>query len=307
MTASNKIYHPRQLRTREWLEGIPYEVAFWRSYYGNPRRRADLFRWSNYGKECVLDNFNINAFISEFRRKYTEEPLILDVGCALSYVLGTKLDGRNLRIVYVDPLASFYNRILDEYSIDRPRITYGMAEALPASFSKESVAFVHVRNALDHSADPMRAILAALVVLKRGGILYLNHHPNEAQHENYRGFHQYNISIDQDSLVIWNPQERINVSEYLKDFADVSVGETDGGNVVAIIHKKSDVPLELYNETSVAHHISDMLEETVGYFHSLPASLRYQFKRIHSTAGHKLMRLLPYSVVNRIKRFLAKK
>lgn len=29
--------------TRRWIKGIPYEVAFWQSYYNNRKRLRDLF------------------------------------------------------------------------------------------------------------------------------------------------------------------------------------------------------------------------------------------------------------------------
>ena len=117
--------------TKRWLKGIPYEVAFWRSYYANRRRRADLFSWSLFGKACSLDNFDIDAFIGSWP---DSNPLILDVGCALSYAFGNIINGEEARVEYVDPLAPFYNRILDDYGIERPRIKFGMVEQLSASY-----------------------------------------------------------------------------------------------------------------------------------------------------------------------------
>ena len=43
--------HTDRELVQRWISGIPYEVAFWRSYYGNRRRRRDLFGWSRYGRE----------------------------------------------------------------------------------------------------------------------------------------------------------------------------------------------------------------------------------------------------------------
>ena len=66
-----------------WVSGIPYEVAFWRSYYRNKGSRNDLLSWSQYGRECSLDNFDVAAFVDGLNR---EDPVIADVGCALSYM-----------------------------------------------------------------------------------------------------------------------------------------------------------------------------------------------------------------------------
>lgn len=95
--------------TKEWLKGIPYKVAFWRSYYGNKKRRADLFSWSLYDKECTLDNYDAAAYIGSLDHK----PIIMDVGCALSYAFGNRFYGKEMPVICIDPLASFYNRILE--------------------------------------------------------------------------------------------------------------------------------------------------------------------------------------------------
>lgn len=178
--------------TRRWIKGIPYEVAFWQSYYNNRKRLRDLFGWSLIGQECVLDNFDMAAFLAARKE---EKPVILDVGCALSYAFGTKIGGKDLDIDFIDPLAPFYNKILDKHKPELPHIKFGMTESLGAIYPENSVTFIHIRNSLDHSMNPMKGILQAVDCLKPGGVLYLNHFRNEAENEGYRGFHQFNIDI----------------------------------------------------------------------------------------------------------------
>ncbi len=292
---------------KKWLSGIPYEVAFWRSYYGNKRRRRDLFSWSLYGKPCVLDGFDIDSYIKELD---TAHPVILDVGCALSYAFGNIINGKVADITYVDPLASFYNRILDRYKIERPRITFGLIESLTGTFMPSSTDFIHVRNALDHCADPVEGIVQCLAALKPGGILYLNHFVNEAEGEGYRGFHQFNIKEDNGNLVIWNRSDNINVTDLLSDVATIN---TDvfmvGGRqrVVAILKKTSDLPKELFDPARVTRRVTDNLISTVEYFHDFKNSARYQWRRLFSTIGHRTMRLLPFGLLNRIKRLAGNK
>ena len=165
------------------MQGIPYEVAFWRSYYANRKRRRQLMEWSQYGRECSLDGFDLAAFVSTCP---SPEPLLLDVGCAMSYAFGNIVGGRPQKVLYIDPLAPFYNRILRRYRIDRPEITFGMVEYLSATNAGVTADFIHIRNALDHCADPMEGILQALACLRTGGVLYLNHFDNEALREAYR-------------------------------------------------------------------------------------------------------------------------
>ncbi|MDE6310755.1 MAG: class I SAM-dependent methyltransferase [Muribaculaceae bacterium] len=288
---------------RRWLSGIPYEVAFWRSYYGNRRRRRDLFSWSLYGKPCVLDGFDIDAYIGGLA---SGNPKILDVGCALSYAFGNIICGKPADVSYVDPLAPFYNKILLRYNIERPAIEFGMIECLSGSFAPESVDFIHVRNALDHCADPFAGIIQCLVVLREGGVLYLNHFVNEAQNEAYRGFHQFNLCMRDGRLILWNRSVEIDVTERLQGIADVVTTLTPEGRVVAVITRKAPVPRELYDPRAVAMRMTGDMMTTVEYFHSLPTSAAYQMKRLVSTVGHRTMRLLPLGLLKRIKRIAGK-
>ena len=255
--------------TKRWLKGIPYEVAFWRSYYANRRRRADLFSWSLFGKACSLDNFDIDAFIGSWP---DSNPLILDVGCALSYAFGNIINGEEARVEYVDPLAPF----------------------------------IHIRNALDHCSDPMEGILQSIKSLKVGGVLYLNHFRNEAVREAYRGFHQFNIDERDGKLTIWNPRESIDVEGKVKTFATVDCSVSDEGRIIAVIRKTAPVPETLCNPEKTAKASAEIMIATVGHFHSFGSVVNYQFSRLTSTIGHRLTRLLPLSSLEKLKSLLRK-
>lgn len=288
-----------------WLRGIPYEVAFWRSYYGSRRRRRDLFGWSLYGKDCVLDNFDAAGYVGSLPHP---APVVVDLGCALSYAMGNLFPGRDdVRVEYVDPLAPFYNRILERYGIDRPAIRFGMIENLSACYLPGSVDLIHVRNALDHCADPMRGIIEALSCLRAGGVLYLNHFRDEAEREGYRGFHQWNIDLRDGRLLLWNRDAEVDVASVLGGCASVEPSVTPEGRIVAVIRKTGELPASLHDPAESALRASRMLMATVEHFHSLPRSAAYQFSRLYSTAGHRLMRLLPYSLMNRVKALLGRK
>lgn len=86
----------------KWLKGIPYEIAFWKSYYSHGKSLSKLESWSDYGKECRLDDFDITAFATSC----TSTPLFIDLGCALSYTFGTEFNGIKVNIDRVDPLAA---------------------------------------------------------------------------------------------------------------------------------------------------------------------------------------------------------
>lgn len=290
-------------RFENWIEGIPYEIAFWKSYYGNKKRRKDLFGWSMYDKDCVLDNFDINTYIKGLGN---DKPKIMDVGCALSYMFGNIINGKKHDIIYLDPLAHFYNKILNKYKIERPRIEFGSFETLSFFFDSDSIDFIHIRNALDHSSDPVGGILQALKVLKKGGILYLNHFLNEGENEGYRGFHQFNLTEENGDFIVWNKKERTNVTELLRGVAEVTTTLTPQGRIVTVIKKTGEIPETLFNTREISRENVKNLFSTIEYFNSLPNSFKHQIRRLYTTIGHKTMRLLPYSLLNKIKKLAGK-
>lgn len=284
---------------RRWLTGIPYEVAFWRSYYADRKRRRELMEWSQYDRECTLDDFDIAAFIAACPNP---EPVIVDLGCAMSYAFGNIIGGIPRRVLYIDPLAPFYNRILSRYHIERPAITFGMAEYLSATNASLRADFIHIRNALDHCADPMFGILQALASLRVGGILYLNHFDNEALREAYRGFHQYNITEEDGKLLIWDRRlHKTWVDDIVAPFARVRTTITPAGRIVAVITKTAEVPLTLVDPADTARRLGLLTIEIADYHHNLSHAIRYQWLRLFCTCGHRIVRRLPYPLQRRLK------
>ncbi|MDE6649379.1 MAG: hypothetical protein K2K45_05570 [Muribaculaceae bacterium] len=290
--------------SKRWISGIPYEVAFWRSYYRYKKSRSDLMRWSQYGKECELDNFDIASFFCGLNR---DNPVIVDVGCALSYVFSNIIGGKEYNVTYLDPLAPYYNKILDDYSLPYPRITFGMGETLSLHFPADSVSMFHIRNALDHSVCPMSVIWQAIMCLHTGGVLYLNHKPNEAEHEAYVGFHQYNVDCNYGRLIIWNREERIDVGEELSEYADVKASVTDDGRIIGIITKKKELPRDHEEVKASGAYAAGMLETLLTHFHSLPNVVSYQSRRGAFSIAHGFMRILPIGLVKKIKALISGK
>lgn len=158
----------------KWLFGIPYEIAFWDAGFRNAQTRKSLFAFSHYGQSIQLTGFDVEKFL--LQQTNPTEVKILDVGCGMTYYPGDKLyvDGeeKQINIHYIDPLAHYYNKILEKYKINRPNIEFGMMEYLSAFYPKHDVTLIIIQNALDHSADPVKGILEALQALQVNGILY---------------------------------------------------------------------------------------------------------------------------------------
>lgn len=219
---------------KNWVNGIPYEIAFWEGVYSNKKRIESLFNWSKYNKEIELTNFDVKQFLSQ-----KENTTVVDAGCGMSFCNGDKLDGKQLNICYIDPLAPFFNKIIEKKKFDLPKITFGFIEYLSA-FVPNKASLIIVQNALDHSKNPLKGILECIESLEIGGVLYLRHYRNEAETENYRGFHQYNISLENDDMIIWDKETKTNINSFLKDFTDTKTS-TCGNEVIAVITKKQEL------------------------------------------------------------------
>lgn len=245
--------------TEKWLSGIGYEVAFWNNVYRWRHTYNGLMGWSNHGKTIALEGFDANSWLLGH-----EQPMVLDVGAGMSYTVGNLLeqDGRQLplQVRHVDPLAMHFNRILRRYHKPLPDIDFGLAEYLSAFFGEEQADLIVIQNALDHSSCPIKGIREALRTLRVGGVLYLNHHPNEAETEHYKGFHQYNITADGGRLVIWNKHERHDIGQLTEGFATVEVQVMeDSRHVVAVIRKTAPLPAALFDDNADRRELCEVI------------------------------------------------
>lgn len=261
----------------KWLLGIPYEVAFWESIYGNKKALSSTLAFSHYGRALQLDGFDAASFL--LQQEEPEQAILLDIGCGMSFLPGEFIldetgQKRTLNIHYIDPLAAYYNRIAKRHHVTVPKVEFGMMEYLSAFYPDHNVTLTIIQNALDHSANPVKGILEALNALKKGGVLYLNHHPNEAEYEQYRGFHQFNICVENDELIIWNRDKRFDVNEIVKDFAEVKT-QMAANNPVAIITKTAEVPTELLDHEQDIRTLSSALLDLTDEMNDAAKMRRY--------------------------------
>jgi SAM-dependent methyltransferase len=156
------------------------------------------------------------------------------------------LTGREVEVFAVDPLAPIYDQIINSAKIAPPvRTKFAFAEDLSARFEPGSLDVVTCTNALDHAIEPMWGILEMLIVLKRGGRVYLGHNRNEAEAEQYCGFHQWNFDVDGGEFIVWNKERKLNVSRMLQGIASVNATMPVENWVVIDITKTCDTPVDL--------------------------------------------------------------
>ena len=267
-------------RLKERILGIAYEEAFWRSQFKVKSARKGLYAWSRYGREISLKNFDIISFLDEWEQMHGTRPIVLDVGAGASFCTGNLSHGKEIDIHYIDPLAAYYNKVIQR---TRPRhfplVEFGAIEQLSAFYPNGDVAFIHVQNALDHSRQPVQGIVECVRCLSIGGILYLKHFPNEAERENYRGFHQYNIDTQEGALVIWNKTEQHSINRLLEGFTNVEVMTSDIGEVIAVIRKTGEVPTAFYDDSRNLREVCELQAQTAEVFNSFGFAMKYHTKR----------------------------
>jgi len=292
----------------KWLLGIPYEVAFWEATYANKQVLASTLAFSHYGRELTLDGFDAAAFL--LTQAQPAQAKILDIGAGMSYMPGEFIIDKNgnklpINIHYIDPLANYYNDIADKCHVEVPKVEFGMMENLSAFYPEHDVTLAIIQNALDHSANPVKGILEALNALHKGGILYLNHHPNEAEYEQYRGFHQFNIRVEKDELVIWNRDQRFNVNDIVKDFARVETKIVEG-NPIAILTKTAEVPVALLDHEQDIRTLSTALLELTQKMNDASFMRRYHRQFRYYRFAQRVSKLFSWQTRQNIKKFIKK-
>jgi len=204
-----------------WKNGIKPEIQFWRGVIFGSQKRA---KWHQNLLERSNPERPFEKTLAQFFTRPLREARVLDVGAGPVSILGWVHDGIKIDITAVDPLADDYNALLDEARIDPPVRTVACeGEKLTDIFPRGSFDIVHMRNALDHSYDPVRVISQAMAVARPGGCFVIRTHVNEAVHEEYAGFHQWNICLEDGHLVVWRPGTKAIVAQVVPDISSMEI------------------------------------------------------------------------------------
>jgi SAM-dependent methyltransferase len=284
---------------KNWVDGIPYEIAFWEGVYYNKSRIKGISKWSKYNNEIELPHFDVKAFLMQ-----KNNPTVVDAGSGMSYYHGDKLNGKQLNVIYIDPLAPFFNKIIDNNNVKTPKITFGFVEYLSA-FLPSKVSLVIVQNALDHSKNPLRGILECVESLEIGGVLYLRHFVDEAETENYCGFHQHNIRCENGDLIIWNKETRMNINERIKSFSTIETN-TYENEVIAVITKTSEVTPGIIDYKNDLAELSQHYIETLQNFNKISYVLSYHLKLFRYRIAQSIAQHFSWETRQKIKKLLKK-
>jgi len=205
----------------KWLSGLEQEIEFWRMYIEG---KGGIY-FSGYEETVSGDRkFELEDDIpSEY---YGRDYIFVDVGSGAFSRCGRITDKVKLNALSVDPLAEVYKFLKKENCVDNEiRLETGFVELLNRKFSENTFDMVHMSNSLDHSFDAIYGISQLLYICKIGGRVILRHAENEAEREEYNGLHQWNLSLHNTEgvFMIWRNNEKYNVSELFKEYADIEL------------------------------------------------------------------------------------
>jgi len=241
-TESNSV----EERFRVWAENLNSEVHFWNDWFSTKGSLwPEDFR-VRFNPDREFPHYLVEKFPNP------ETTRILDVGSGPVTGFGFMYKGSRLNISACDPLAYFYNIMMEKHHIHPPIPTeVGFSEELSSFFAPGSFDLICCSNALDHSFEPIRGIEEMLIVARLGGIVFLTHHINEASSQpddelNYQGLHQWNFDAEDGEFIIWNRNTRINVSEKFASIADVYVHYDPPNNYISVYFtKKAELAADL--------------------------------------------------------------
>lgn len=210
MANLNRRLHGGRPARVAWEAGIESEIAHWREVFSTDKAHV---AWLSDPEGLVGPETLLGEVLASLPEG--SELSVLDVGSGPMTPLGHRFGDRRLKITAIDPLADAYNGLLGELGIDPPvRTVPGDGEKLAEQFAGTAFDVAIATNTLDHTYDPVAVVENMLAVVRPGGgVVLLDHHRNEAENRLYRGLHQWNLEDRDGSLVVWNPDETVDLSE----------------------------------------------------------------------------------------------
>ncbi|HEY3716634.1 MAG TPA: methyltransferase domain-containing protein [Jatrophihabitantaceae bacterium] len=227
-----KLYRrQRNLRAAEgvapeqiWAGALDEETAFWRSWFATKGSE-----WPDDYRFRLDPESQIQEQITKYLDGIGHSVRILDVGAGPLTFVGKRWSGHDLNLTAVDALADKYDALLAEFEITPPVRTRNCdSEKLTQVFDENSFEVAYALNTLDHSYEPIRAIRQMLAVVRPGGIVLLQHYPNEAENEAYSGLHQWNFDWIDGDCVLWRPGKSWQLGKEFAGQATVSGSKADG-------------------------------------------------------------------------------
>jgi len=224
---------------QSWRAGIDYEVGFWSRWF-----ETRGMEWPNEYKVRTSPQPLAPWLAALLPKDQSRVAHVLDVGAGPITKSGSFVEGREIVFVATDPLARHYNDIVDRYGVTPPvRTQLSFAEDLSARFDGGQFDLISCTNALDHAIEPVWGIIEMLQVAAPNGVIVLGHRRNEAEYENYSGFHQWNFEDENGRFIIWNRDRRVDVTDLMNGIATLST-RIQNEYISVTIRKNRELPID---------------------------------------------------------------
>lgn len=203
-------------KVKNWISNIGSEIEFWEKWF-----RTGGLEWPQVFREYTSDSRTFPEYLKKFIPQ-VGTARVLDVASGPISVIGVSSHLNNdIQITCFDPLADLYNMLLDRHKLSHiPKVNFGIAE-FADQFLEEQYDLIFCRNGLDHTYDPLRSLNGMLSMLSPNGYIILEHTENEAENQKYHGLHHWNFTVENENLIFWSKEVRLNVTKILGDFAEI--------------------------------------------------------------------------------------
>lgn len=267
-------------QSRIWIDHFMEEVEFW--VEGLAKSNSPYHR--EYIERLSVQNFleaADNKKYQELADSLPDHAIILDIGCGLVSRHGKNYDSKRFELIAIDPLAHYYNIINQKFrggsisnDMERRVCHWGLFEFIANSYKKNFADAILIRNALDHCIDPYKSLIECLYILKVNGTILLDHRRAEAVYERYSGLHKWNLDLGYDnSFIIWNQKNSINVTESLSSIADIELyyehdqnNDRLNQNIIITIKKKRDFNIcEFIDLEKERYELAELLDSLMAW------------------------------------------
>ncbi len=176
------------------MEAIGHELSFWKGFVCDERFVNGWIPSDVKTPDLQVEIYNFFLSLPNY-----VQLKVLDIGSGAVSVLNGTFPKKN--IVTVDPLGSLYPFIFD-YS------AHAITPPLPCGGEEiefiDEFDIVHCSNAIDHSQDPYKVFINMVRACRDEGHVIIQGLVDEAIHENWEGFHQYNFTINSSGQVSYS-------------------------------------------------------------------------------------------------------
>jgi SAM-dependent methyltransferase len=230
-----------------WDSRITSEMNYWKDQV----RRQDSKLWrADYGKRLDPEA-PLQDVIAKHIDRTVSVNRILDVGSGPLTSINRKCGFCEISITAVDPLADFYNEILDRAGITPPvRAELGWGERLTEQFGENPFDIVYSRNAIDHSYDPIKCVDEMIKVTKKNHYVIAEVNERGGSLEGWKGLHQWDFFVartlpllERHLFLEGKSIEAVDVTSHFAKVAEMTTLEVTGSpvrSITFVLRKRAD-------------------------------------------------------------------